>query len=253
MKTTSSPDKPARVEIDNHIMKLAVGIMAISLPFVTNWLAPKPDLLSISESYWRGGWAESIFVGVLFAIAAFLFAYNGESTLQMIASKLASFAAVCVALFPCDCDCKLTAKVGATTIPCTDAFVPIPYVHFIAAGVMFVVLAYFCYAFRSRALKPKDGFDIVFGEAKLRAAIYMACGIAIVTVIVAVSADGLLTAKDAIRGPIATSWNEFVFWAEATGLVAFGIAWLVASRTIPLITNEAERYSLSPYTKQVEN
>lgn len=252
MKTTTSPDKPARVEIDNHVMKLVVGIMAISLPFVTNWLAPKPDLLSISESYWRGGWAESVFVGVLFAIAAFLFAYNGESTLQMVASKVASIAAVCVALFPCDCDCKLTNMVGATAIACTDAFVPIQYVHFIAAGVMFVVLAYFCYAFRARALKPKEGFDVVFSEAKFRAKIYLLCGIAIVAVIIAVSADSVLHAEPNVRGPIATTWPEFVFWAEATGLVAFGIAWLVASRTIPFITNEAERYSLSPYTEQVE-
>jgi len=253
MKSKKIQGKPARHEIDNHVMKLVVGVMAISLPFLTNSLVGSPVLLSISESYWREGWAQIVFVGFLFAIASFLFAYNGESTLEMILSKVAAAAAVCVALFPCDCGCKFSKKIGATETACTEAFLPIPYVHFIAAGIMFVILAYFCYAFRSRALKPKKGQDRVFGEAKLRAAIYLACGIAIVSVIIAVSADGLLQTKGEEYGPIATRWREFVFWAEATGLVAFGIAWLVASRTLPLITNQSERYSLSPYTKQEES
>jgi hypothetical protein len=56
----------------------------------------------------------------------------------------------------------------------------------------------------------------------------------------------------ATSGSIIARFQTFIFWAEATGLVAFGIAWLTASRTLPLITNQSERFSLSPYVRQEE-
>ena len=40
---------------------------------------------------------------LLFAIAAFLLAYNGFSRADMVLSKLASVAALGVAMFPCEC------------------------------------------------------------------------------------------------------------------------------------------------------
>jgi hypothetical protein len=37
---------------------------------------------------------------------------------------------------------------------------------------------------------------------------------------------------------------------KAAGLIAFGIAWLTASRIIPIITGGEERLTLSPFGKR---
>lgn len=60
-----------RVEIDHRTIKLLVGLIAISLPILVSWLAAPDPLTSISASYWVAHWPRSIFVGFLFANAAF--------------------------------------------------------------------------------------------------------------------------------------------------------------------------------------
>ena len=70
-------------------------------------------------------------MGFLFAIAAFLLAYNGLSRTEMFLSKAAAAAALGVALFPCECG-------GHPAL--------VPYVHGASAAVMFLILAYFCYS-----------------------------------------------------------------------------------------------------------
>jgi hypothetical protein len=49
--------------------------------------------------------------------------------------------------------------------------------------------------------------------------------------------------KDAISDLI----PRLTFYGEAVGLIAFGVAWLTASRILPVITSPAERQPLSPY------
>ena len=93
---------PTRPEIDHRTIKLVVGVIAISLPCLTSYFATD-RIASISESYYEGGWSQTIFIGFLFAIAAFLLAYNGMSRPEMISSKIASAAGLGVALYPCKC------------------------------------------------------------------------------------------------------------------------------------------------------
>src|SRR5437762_11920616 len=108
---------PKQEEINHLTIKLVVGLIALSLAPLTSFFA-KSALTSISASYYEGGWSQSIFIGFLFAIAAFLLAYNGRSRSEMVLSKIASVAGLCVALFPCACDGHV---------------VLVPYIHYIAA------------------------------------------------------------------------------------------------------------------------
>jgi len=207
---------PKRREIDEHTMKLIVGFIAISLANLTSFFAKTP-LQSISASYHEDGWSRDIFVGFLFTIAVFLLAYNGRSRTQMVLSKIAAFAAMGVAMFPCECG--------------TNAEI-IPYVHSISATVMFLILAFFCYTFYQRA---RDKGHL---QAKIRAYIYIACGITIVACI-------LIMAVDIFFGGIISSRIiRLIFYGERTGLMAFGIAWFTASRFLPFITIKKERFSL---------
>src|SRR5262245_31665663 len=160
---------PKQEEISHLTIKLVVGIMALSLAALTDLFAKAP-LTSISASYYEGGWSQSIFVGFLFAIAAFLLAYNGFSRTDMMMSKLAA-AALGVAMFPCQCD-------NHTEV--------VPYVHWISAATMFLILVYFCYSFYRRAREKGHT------QANVRAVLYVGCGILIALSILILALDGLL-------------------------------------------------------------
>ena len=206
---------PKKEEIDHRTLKLLVGVIALSLGNLTSFFADS-KITSISASYWEGGWSQSILVGFLFAIAAFLLAYNGLSRSEMLMSKFAAAAALGVALFPCDCG-------GHAEI--------IPYVHFGSAAVMFLILAYFCYVFYKRA-RAKG-----YPQAKLRAFIYVLCGIVIIASIL------IMVFDKATGGVISSRIPRLIFYGERTGLVAFGISWLTASKVFPVITRSDERFS----------
>ena len=209
---------PRRPEIDEHTIKLIVGVIALTLGNLTALFAATP-LTSISASYYQGGWSQSIFIGFLFATAAFLLAYNGQTTGEMVASKVAALAALGVALFPCDCD-------GHPPL--------VPYVHAGSAAVMFLVLTYFCYCFLRRAWVKGHP------QAKARALIYSICGIVMLLSLVALAVDhfagGFLSRVD--------PW--LTYHGEYASLTAFGVSWLTASRMLPLLTREDERISVLP-------
>lgn len=207
------PAKPPHPEIDHRTMKLIVGIIALSLASLTSVFA-KSRLSSISASYHEGGWSQVIFIGFLFAIAAFLLAYNGYTRPQMISSKVAAVAALCIALFPCDCG-------GKPQI--------VKYVHGISAAVLFVILAFFCSVFYRRAIGKGNA------EAKSRALIYACCGVVILLSIVVLGANFLSGGIGTAKIP------RLTFYGEAAALVAFGVSWLAASHYLPVITSKQER------------
>jgi hypothetical protein len=215
---------PKRLEIDHRTLKLIVGVIALTLAGAT-WLFAGTDIESISASFWQGGWSQSFFVGSLFAVSAFLLAYNGFSRPEMILSKVAAVAGLGVALFPCGCEGHpeiappLHGPAGSRLAPA---------VHGLSAAVMFVILAYFCYGFFHRARAKGHS------QAQARAAIYAICGVAILLSILALALHGLSPSRPGDR---------FTFYGEAAALIAFGISWLTASRVLPGVTRQDERFS----------
>ncbi len=205
-RTRRASDSPA---IEARIKPLLISVS------LTNLFSDKP-LESISASYYAGGWSQSFFVGFLFAIAAFLLSYNGKSVAEMVLSKVAALAAFGVAMFPCRCDNKIEI---------------VRHVHGISAAVMFLILAYFCLIFYQRA--KRKGHT----EAVLREVVYAACGIAILLAILTAVLNAIL------GGAIKSAIPRLTFYYETVALVAFGISWLTASRTLPLLTSPQERFS----------
>lgn len=96
---------------------------------------------------------------------------------------------------------------------------------------MFLVLAYFCYLFYLRA-RTKGHV-----EANRRAFIYAVCGVAIVASVAAVVIDSLAGER------LSALFPRFVFYCEWTGLEAFGVSWLTASRILPVLTSRSSRHS----------
>jgi hypothetical protein len=221
-------EKPHQGQINEYTIKFLIGSIAFALPWieliVTGWTGD--SLQSISASYTFDPWPRNIFVGCLFAMAAFLLAYNGDSMLQFGLAKAGAAAAFCLAMFPCECS--------------DGKYEIVPHVHLIATIVMFAVLIAFCIIFYSHAQKKFEE-DRSHVEARRRRYIYLVCGIGMGASTVLL----LLAAACKLKGwPIpAACPKEFplVLVGETAGLVSFGIAWLTASKCLPLLARDGER------------
>lgn len=239
IEATSDPtDEPE--DIDQGTMKLMVGLIAASLGAVCTLLAGK-WLASISEAYIQGGWARDVFVGALFAIAAFLLSYLGGSKCEAWLSKIAAVAALGVALFPCNC--KLCPAVdeavrtaGAAVASCIEppTMERVPGVHLASATVLFLVLTAFCRIFYLRAKRKCEQSPTQKPtKAGRRMVIYSICAVAILGAVAALGVGVIFDLGEEYRG--------FVFAGESAGLFAFGISWLTASKVVPWLADDGER------------
>ena len=122
-------------EIRSYVaLRLTVGVIAVLLPVLVVVIVAFREnavLASLSDSYYHR-YANSIFIGAMFAFAAFLFSYE-FSTWENVLGNLGALAAALVAVFPTPPDAPTREQtVGG-------------YIHFSSATVFFVVLAVFCY------------------------------------------------------------------------------------------------------------
>jgi hypothetical protein len=214
MATTPSTWPP---EIDQYTIKFLVGFVALSLPVIELVLS-RGEITSISQSYWYpdSHWSRNIFVGSLFAIAALLAGYNGTSPMQLLFGKVAALAAVLISMFPCNCG--------------DEAHEIVKGVHAASAGILFAVLAWFCWDFIERAKKKLH--DDRRTAATRRIWIYRACGV------------GMIIAVALFVAHVVTKQEPLIFWGETFGLVSFGVSWLTASHKLPGITHPSEKETL---------
>ena len=135
---------------------------------------------------------------------------------QLWFGKVAAVAAVLISIFPCYCGDKAHELVKG--------------VHGASAGIMFAVLAWFCWDFIQRA-KTKLNDDRRTAAIR-RIAIYRACGV------------GMIIAIALFVVHLFTKDERLVFWGETFGLVSFGVSWLTASHKLPGITSPSERQTI---------
>ena len=155
---------------------------------------------SISDYY--GLRTRDAFVGILFAIAWFLFAYRGYERKDDVAGDLACGFALGVALFP-------NSGSGWEKA-----------VHFGSALGLFLVLAYF-----SLALFTKSG-PSCSPRKRIRNRIYTVCGVIMLASIASIGLFYWLLEETAIAAV------KPVFWLESLARWAFGISWFVKGETL---------------------
>jgi len=196
---------------DYRALRLLIGLIAFSLPFIVSIIASS-HLSSISASYHTN--ARDIFIGMLFIVGSFLWAYNGHSAKEAWASKFASLATIMVALFPTSCDtCDSDIK---------------SYIHYIAAVVLFSILAYFCFVPFRKNTKGK-------GEKKgRRSKIYLTCGWIMAGCMVTLGALNIILPDEMLKK------LSLTYWAEVIALAAFGVAWIVAGKYFRPLVDEDE-------------
>ena len=208
---------------DYRLLRFVIGVIAFALPIIVLIAAGDTKLTSISASYYTD--ARNYFVGLLFVVAAFLLAYNGHLLNEGLASKIASAAAVGVALFPtlCGKEASLNKYIECATQNTAT-------MHYVSAATMFGVLAYFCLGpFRDKTKTRGPMFA-------RRRKIYWLCGWSIIlSFVIGIVANWLF--KDTM-----SEENAILLYAETAALWAFGIAWIVSGKTFSFIADEDERY-----------
>jgi len=201
----------ARVAQDSTTIKrlrLGVGLVGIWLPFVVTighsvnvgrFTLPS----SISGAYYTS--MRDVFVGSLSAIGVFLIFYR-TSLAADILGTIAGLAAIGVALFP--------AKPDAVDLMVASTDTPGRVVHTIAAAVLFLSLAAFCFFLFPRTSRTG------------RKIIYYVSGVAIVAGFV-LALVGSQILPDDVENTIRP-----LFWGETVAILAFGVAWFAKSNTL---------------------
>lgn len=198
--------RPDDLSGDAH--RRLIGWIGLLLPGLLVVLARERDgverwrsLDSISAYYYTG--AVAAFVGMLVALALFLFTYRGfdnaNNKFDRGAAVVAGTAALAVAFFPTAAPADLAAL--SWWRPWTGEL------HLMAAAVLFLAFAFF--ALWLFPLSPSGRREITGWRNK----VYFLCGLTIVACILWALADGLAARP--------------IFTPESIALIAFSVSWLV--------------------------
>jgi hypothetical protein len=201
---TENPDGD-RLLVSYLTLRRVIGVLGVALPVVLavwGFLLTSSWELQESISDYYGLRTRDAFVGILFVIGWFLFAYRGYDRRDDRAGDLGCIFALGVALFP-----NSGARLEST-------------IHFTSAALLFLVLAYFSiFLFTKSSGTPTP-------RKRIRNVVYRACGGVILGAIALIGVYNLLPAQPRLAA------LKPVFWLETIALWAFGTSWFVKGETL---------------------
>jgi hypothetical protein len=235
---------------DQRVLASLVGLVALGLPPVlwASQFTNGPLRQSVSHYYYVPFFGD-VFVGALVFIGAMLLAWKGESRSEARVTSLAGLAALTVPLLPtsgpgreagsggarvlaevvlpADAGQPVSVSARAVTGSFFDLFGWAGQLHLVAAGLLFLVLAFLCLVVFTR-IDPAANFGpdgMLTANKRRRDGIYRTCGWMILVVI------GLMGARKLLAPDLAW-WdrNDLTFWCEAAMITAFGASWMVKGR-----------------------
>lgn len=208
---TISPKDAKDYVISYNSLRKAVGILGMSFPAILYLarliLDGKWELLNSISSYYHSK-AGNGFVGVLCAVALFMFSYLGHDKKDNILGHLAAIFALGVAFFP-------------NNVP--DPWTTINIIHLASAFFFFITLIVF-----SLWLFRKTDQEEMSDQKKNRNKVYLICGLCMSACIL------LIVLYKAWLIDIFPEHGAFqpVFWLESFALIAFGISWITKGQMI---------------------
>jgi hypothetical protein len=219
--SNNSPEQINPQIISYITLRKAVGILGILFPVViiggSLIFGGCDEILGNLSTYYHTK-LRNLFVGILCAIAFFLFAYKGYNRIDSIAGNVACIFALLLAFFPTS-----TTEPLATCISGPYENKISSSIHFFSAGGFFIIMAYFS-IFLFTKKDPKST------EMKLkRNKVYRTCGYIILGCIFVMAVLFLL--DNLYHGEIFKKYNPTI-WLETLALWAFGISWLVKGNTV---------------------
>ena len=219
-------DQKPQMLISYMLLRKLIGCFGITLPFILVIGAYFNNCYNIQASisdYYHTE-MRNIFVGVLCAVALFMYAYKGYDRRDTIAGNLACVFALGVAFFPTSVDTS-----SLCTTNCANHCINYPewikVVHFTSAALFFSVLTYFSLVlFR----EPRNRKEPLPAQKVKRNIVFMVCGYVMIICVLFIAAYHFLL-KD--NYPDLKKYN-LVFWLELIALCAFGISWLIKGQLV---------------------
>lgn len=220
------PGATRPLALSHQAHRQLIGYLGILLPIILLALAglrPTPGmprwepLDSVSAYYYTG--AVAAFVGVLFALALFLFTYGGYENVRAdrVVAKVGALCALGVALFPTAAPSGLSEPAwwgeGARTI------------HYLSAACLFSTFIVFSLWLFRKTSVPPDGR--VPAEKRRRNRVFLVCGWVMV-------ANVLWAGSSYFTGAP-------IFWAEVFALWAFAVSWLVKGYAHRLVITKVKQ------------
>jgi len=220
LKKLSQKKRETAEVISFQTIRRAVGWFGILLPVVLvlgSFIFDHCQALQPSISHYYYTNMREIFVGVLGSVSLFLFTYKGFSTLDSIASSMAGFFSLTVALFPTDIINGFPCQTDVTSVFNVSFHDKI---HLVSAALFFITLALmsiFLFT-KSKHIKARQT-----PQKRIRNVIYIVTGIIMLSCIAAIGIYFLTKGNPK---------SQVVFWFEALALLAFGISWLTKGEAL---------------------
>ena len=222
-------EQKASLVISFLVLRRAIGFVGISLPLVllaSTFLTDIEIQKTLSHFYHTP--MRDFFVGSLWAIGLFLFAYRGYSSERFI-RLFACFCAMGVALVPTAPVCPPIDPIGELACSTRSEGDVFDKIHMGLAASLLLSLAYFSLVAFPKSSKKPECQDINKSRCNV---IYRICGVVILVCIVAI---GIVLWIEKRSDTIFQF--QPAFWLESVAILAFGISWLVKGRAILKATN----------------
>ena len=213
MKTVSKPPRPFILDQNDHL-KL-IGAIAIALPLLLYLQAKLICHCGLQESISHYYYTVSgdLFVGMMCAIGTFMILYRGYEGKDQIATNIAGFFAMAIALFPTSNNTDIACKI----FEYPDNTYRVIF-HYGSAAALFLILAYMCLFIFT--LSDKEVIDQTENK-KYRNRFYRLFGIVIIFCVISIFLFNKIPAINHVFP------DNYTFWAEWTATYSFGIAWLM--------------------------
>lgn len=221
MKTVRSSMVRERPEVISYLnLRKTVGVLGILLPLIMiagSFIFGACEEVQNSISAYYHTNMRNVFVGTISAIALFLFVYKGYNRKDGITGTLGGIFALCVAFFPTSVSEPFT-----NCIPGQIDTGIIHIVHFVSAGLFFLVLAWFSLFLFTKKQAP------VTKRKLLRNKLYYGLGTGILVCLALIIMYYLFLEDRYIK----LQKYDPVFWLETLAMWCFGTSWLIKGETI---------------------
>lgn len=211
-------------------LRKAVGFLGLALPIILvlgSVLVGNCDEIQSSISDYYHTLMRDVFVGIICAIALFLFSYKGyeDDKRDNIAGTLASFCALGVAIFPTSPENPVPlCDTPACNIPAVITNPFISNLHFVFATSFFLVLTYFSLFLFTKT----KSMSTQTKQKKTRNSIYKTCGYIMLACIALIALYFFYLEKRYLN----LAKFDPVFWLETIALWAFAVSWLIKGELI---------------------
>ena len=220
-------------------LRQTIGWLGILLPLIVyldTVIAGDCHHLQDSISHYYYTVANSWFVGIFWGLGLVLFfypSYKNEPTKDGMLTNFAGVCALCVSLFPTNCNSHDSCAIFGLPVSSLRASV-----HYASAAIMLTIFSYMSICIFTKT----DKANLNSPEQKWKRRRNLVYVIAGWLTLISISIAGILSFIVS-KHPDFPITTKFTYWLEVAALLPFGIAWLIKGGFV--LTDDGELSTLA--------